>query len=70
MAPATMGASKLYYSVFQPLLKQHSEEIKDFISKVENVGETVAAEAKKQGVAAAQAATSQENLNKAAAMGL
>ena len=70
MAPQTGGAQKLYYSVFQPLLKQHSEEIKDFISKVENVGGNLADEAKKQGLAAAKEATSSENMAKAASLGM
>jgi hypothetical protein len=52
------------------LLKAHSEEIKDFISKVENVGDSLGAEAKKQAMSAAQAATTPENLAKASAMGL
>ena len=54
----------------QPLLKAHSEEIKDFISKAENVGATVGAAAKEQAMKQAKDLTSTENSNKAAQMGL
>ena len=51
-------------------MKAHQDEIKDFISKAENIGSTVGAAAKEQAMAAAKEATSTENLNKAAQLGL
>ena len=49
-------------------MKQHAEEIKDFISKVENVGGDLAAQAKTQAMASAKDLSSPENMAKAAAM--
>ena len=54
----------------QPLLKAHSAEIQEFISKAENAGNTLGAAAKEQAMKQAKDLTSTENLNKAAQMGL
>jgi len=68
MLPQTQGAKTLYTTVFRPMLKKYSPQIKEFISKVSDK----AGEMQKEGMSSASKMAkemgSAENMAKAANM--